>query len=106
MSLRHAVIALVVAVALPRAPAAAQTLSLGEALRRAETGAYANRVAEAQARAQEAQASLALRGVRYRLAMYSEIVAYIVLDNVRNRASARHREQALQMRRQFSEEKV
>ena len=62
MSLRHALIALVFAVRLPAA-LAAQTLSLGEALRRAEWGAYANRVAEAQARAQEAQASLALRGV-------------------------------------------
>jgi hypothetical protein len=62
MSLRHAVIALVFAARLPGA-LAAQTLSLAEALRRAESGAYANRVAEAQARAQEAQASLALRGV-------------------------------------------
>ena len=62
MSLRHAVIALVFAARLTGA-LAAQTLSLGEALRRAESGGYANRVAEAQARAQEAQASLALRGV-------------------------------------------
>jgi outer membrane protein TolC len=62
MSLRHAVIALVFTTRPPGA-LAAQTLSLAEALRRAESGAYANRVAEAQARAQEAQASLALRGV-------------------------------------------
>jgi outer membrane protein TolC len=62
MSPRHAVIALVFAARLPGA-LAAQTLSLGEAFRRADSGAYANRVADAQARAQEAQASLALRGV-------------------------------------------
>ena len=55
MSRRHAVIALVLATRLTGV-LAAQTLSLGEALRRAESGAYANRVAEAQARAQEAQA--------------------------------------------------
>ena len=46
------------------------------------------------------------RGVRYRLAMYSEIVAYIAVDNVRNRASARHREQTLQMRERFSGDKM
>ena len=62
MLLRAAVIALVSLTRLTGA-LAAQTLSLGEALRRAESGAYANRVAEAQARAQEAQALLALRGV-------------------------------------------
>jgi outer membrane protein TolC len=64
MSRRHAVIAfaLVFAAGPPRA-LAGQTLSLGEALRRAETSAYANRVAGAQARALGAQASLALRGV-------------------------------------------
>jgi outer membrane protein TolC len=62
MSFRHAVITLVFATRLT-ATLAAQTLSLDEALRRAESGAYANRVAEAQARAQEAQAPLALRGV-------------------------------------------
>jgi outer membrane protein TolC len=62
MLLRAAVIALVSLTRLTGA-LAAQTLTLGEALRRAESGAYANRAAEAQAQAQEAQASFALRGV-------------------------------------------
>jgi len=62
MILRHAVFISIFAARLPGA-LAAQTLSLGEAFRRADSGAYANRVADAQARAQEAQASLALRGV-------------------------------------------
>jgi glycosyltransferase involved in cell wall biosynthesis len=43
-----------------------------------------------------------LRGVKYRLSMYAEIVKYIALDNVRNRASARHREETLLMRQKFS----
>ncbi len=46
------------------------------------------------------------RGVRYRCSMYSEIAGYIVLDNVKNRASARHREQTLQMRQRFSNDEV
>lgn len=46
------------------------------------------------------------RGVRYRMAMYSEIAGYIAVDNVRNRASARHREQTLQMRERFSNDEV
>jgi outer membrane protein TolC len=41
----------------------APTLTLAEALSRAEQGAYANRIADAQARAAEGQASLALKGV-------------------------------------------
>lgn len=47
-----------------------------------------------------------LRGVRYRCSMYSEIAGYIVLDNVKNRASARHREQTLQMRQRFSNDEL
>ncbi|MDQ3815643.1 MAG: glycosyltransferase family 2 protein [Armatimonadota bacterium] len=43
-----------------------------------------------------------LRGVRYRMEMYSEIAAYVVLDNLRNHASARHREQTLRMRERFT----
>jgi glycosyltransferase involved in cell wall biosynthesis len=46
------------------------------------------------------------RGMRYRMSMYSEIIAYIALDNVRNRASARHREQTLQMRERFSNDEL
>ena len=42
---------------------AAQELSIGEALRRAERSAYPARIAEAQARAREGEASLALRGM-------------------------------------------
>jgi glycosyltransferase involved in cell wall biosynthesis len=42
------------------------------------------------------------RGFRHRMNMYGEIAAYLVLDTVRNQASARHREQALQMRERFS----
>lgn len=47
-----------------------------------------------------------LRGMRYRLAMYSEIAAYITFDTLRNRASAKHREQTLQMRQRFGEDKL
>jgi len=41
-------------------------------------------------------------GFRHRMNMYGEIAAYLALDSFRNRASARHREQALQMRERFS----
>ncbi len=41
------------------------------------------------------------RGFRHRAAMYGEIAAYIVFDTLRNNASARHREQMLQMRERF-----
>lgn len=44
-------------------PLAAQTLTLGEALRRADRGAYANRMAAGQAREQAARADAALRGI-------------------------------------------
>jgi len=47
-----------------------------------------------------------LRGVRYRMAMYSEIGAYVVLDSLRNQASARHREQTLRMRERFTNHKL
>lgn len=43
-----------------------------------------------------------LRGVRYRMAMYAEILSYLALDNVRQRASSRHRAEVLQMRERFS----
>jgi glycosyltransferase involved in cell wall biosynthesis len=42
------------------------------------------------------------RGLRYRMAMYLEILSYIAVDSVRGKASSRHREEALQMRRRFS----
>ena len=41
------------------------------------------------------------RGFRHRMNMYGEIAAYVALDTLRNQASARHREQALQMRERF-----
>lgn len=47
----------------PAAGQAQQPLTLEQALGRAEGGSYANRIADAQARAQESQAALALRGV-------------------------------------------
>ena len=62
MSRRLAVLALVLALRAP-GPLAAQALTLGEALRRADAGAYANRIAGARARTEEARASSALRGV-------------------------------------------
>jgi glycosyltransferase involved in cell wall biosynthesis len=43
-----------------------------------------------------------LRGVRYRMAMYAEILSYIALDNVRHKASSRHRQEVLQMREKFT----
>lgn len=46
-----------------------------------------------------------LRGFRYRMSMYSEIAAYVVLDNVRNQASSRHREQTSRMRERFTNHK-
>lgn len=45
------------------APARAQTLTLTDAWRRAESGAYGNRLAAAGARADEARAGTALRGI-------------------------------------------
>ncbi|HET9039896.1 MAG TPA: TolC family protein [Gemmatimonadales bacterium] len=48
--------------ALPRS-AHAQRLTLGDALRRADSGGYANRVAAAESRAQEGRAAGALRGI-------------------------------------------
>ncbi len=56
------VLATLATAALPRA-AGAQVLSLADALRRADSGAYANRVAAAESRAQEGRAAGALRGV-------------------------------------------
>lgn len=53
----------VAAVAGRAAEGQSPTLSLAEALSRAEQGAYANRIALAQARAAEGQAALALKGV-------------------------------------------
>jgi outer membrane protein len=44
-------------------PLAAQTLSVSEALARADKAAYANRIAEAQARTREGEAAGALRGL-------------------------------------------
>ena len=44
------------------------------------------------------------RGVRYRAAMYAEIAAYLAVDNVRQRASARHRAAVLEMREQFDQD--
>ena len=62
MSLRHSIVILFAAGVLP-AGVAGQTLSLADALRLAERSAYANRIAEADARAAEGRAGLALRGV-------------------------------------------
>jgi hypothetical protein len=42
-----------------------------------------------------------LKGFRHRLNMYGEIAAWLMLDIIRNQASARRREQATQMRERF-----
>lgn len=42
-----------------------------------------------------------LRGMRHRCGMYSEIAAYVVIDSLRNQASASHRAHTLQMREKF-----
>ena len=47
-----------------------------------------------------------LRGLWHRCGMYSEIGAYVVLDNLSYSASARQREQTLQMRERFSNDKM
>lgn len=60
-ALRYLGVAAVVAAL--AAPAAAQTLTLGEALRRADTAAYANRAAAGLAREQAAAPAAALAGV-------------------------------------------
>ncbi len=62
---RHAcrVLAGLVALALATGPAGAQELTLGEALQRADAAAYANRIADGQARVAAGQADLALRGI-------------------------------------------
>ncbi len=60
--MRFATISLLAVAAWSRA-LPAQELSLAEALRRAEHGAYANRIAGAQARAEAARAAETLRGV-------------------------------------------
>src|SRR5512132_2552406 len=62
MPFRHLMVILFAAGALPPA-VTGQTLSLADALRLAERSAYANRIAEADARAVEGRAGLALRGV-------------------------------------------
>jgi hypothetical protein len=43
-----------------------------------------------------------LKGFRHRLNMYGEIAAWLMLDIIRNQASAQRREQAMQMRERFS----
>jgi glycosyltransferase involved in cell wall biosynthesis len=45
------------------------------------------------------------RGARHRTSMYSEIFAYIIVDKLSHNASARHREDTLQMRERFSNDK-
>ena len=62
MSLRHSIVILFAAAVLP-GTLTGQTLSLADALRLAERSAYTNRIAEADARAAEGRAGLALRGV-------------------------------------------
>lgn len=47
-----------------------------------------------------------LRGVCHRAAMYSEIAGYVILDRLSHNASTRQREQTLQMRERFSNDKV
>ena len=44
-----------------------------------------------------------LRGLRHRIGMYGEIVGYVLLDTVRQQASARHREETHQMREKFQQ---
>lgn len=56
-------IAAAAALLLLAAPLRAQDLSLGEAFRRADRGAYANRIAAGQARESAARADAALRGI-------------------------------------------
>lgn len=46
------------------------------------------------------------RGLKHRAGMWSEIIGYIMLDNFKNHASARHREQTLQMRERFGSDKL
>ena len=46
------------------------------------------------------------RGLHHRTAMYGEIAAYVFLDTLRQQASARHREQAMEMRQRFSGDKL
>jgi len=46
------------------------------------------------------------RGVAYRMAMYSEIVTYLIFDELRQQASKRHRQETLQMRQRFSNDKM
>lgn len=46
------------------------------------------------------------RGFYHRLCMYSEIAGYIMVDSLRQQASARHREQTLQMRQRFSRDNL
>jgi glycosyltransferase involved in cell wall biosynthesis len=46
-----------------------------------------------------------MRGLKHRVGMYSEIIGYLILDNLRNRASAQHRQQTLQMRQRFGSDK-
>lgn len=62
MSFRHLIVAIVAAAIAPGV-LAAQALSLGEALQLAERGAYANRIADADARMQQGRADAALRGL-------------------------------------------
>jgi hypothetical protein len=47
-----------------------------------------------------------LRGFRHRTAMYSEMGAYMFLDTVRHNASSRRRQNTLQMRERFINDKV
>lgn len=62
MPFRHLIVALLAAAVAPAA-LSAQALSLGEALQLAERGAYANRLADADARMRQGQADAALRGL-------------------------------------------
>lgn len=56
-------VAAVMLLALGARMLSAQTLTLGEAMRRADTGAYGNRIAQGTAQAQGAQTLAAMRGV-------------------------------------------
>jgi outer membrane protein TolC len=60
---RAHVLRLLLATALLPGTAAGQSLSLAEALRRADSGAYANRIAAAESRARAGEAALPLKGV-------------------------------------------
>jgi outer membrane protein TolC len=63
MTVLHLALALLIAATVVPVEAGAQVLTLGDALRRADSGAFANRAASADATAQESRAAGTLRGI-------------------------------------------